>query len=82
LSDRLNQAFLVQRRVVDTIQFLQLVIEVCEARLEAQPEPIQDSEVGFVDAVHVAGDRSRHYIRRVAIPDVEHVMRLVLVRAD
>jgi hypothetical protein len=43
---------------------------------------VQDGEVGLVDAVHVAGDRGRHDVRRVAIPDVEHVVGLVLVRAD
>ena len=43
---------------------------------------MEDGEVSLVDAVHVAGDRRRHDIRGVAIPDVEHVVSLVLVRAD
>ena len=32
--------------------------------------------------MHVAGDRGRHDVRRVAIPDVEDVVALVIVRAD
>jgi hypothetical protein len=54
-----------------------LLFHVGETRLEAQ-----DGEVGLVDAVHVAGDRGRHDIRGVAIPDVEHRVALALVRAD
>ena len=49
-------------------------MQVGEARREAQPEPVQDGEVGLVDAVHVAGDRGRRDVRGVVIPDVEHVM--------
>ncbi len=79
---RPDQALIVQRRIVGTVEFLQLIAKVGEARLETQAEPVQDSEVGLVDAVHVAGDRGRHDVRRVAIPDVEHVMGLVIVRAD
>jgi hypothetical protein len=69
-----DQALLVQRRIVGAVQFLQLIFQVGEARLEAQAEPVQDGEVGLVDAVHVAGDRGRHDVGRVAIPDVEHVV--------
>jgi hypothetical protein len=82
LADRPDQAFLVHARIVGAIQFLQLVFQVGEARLEAKAEPVQDGEVGLVDAVHVAGDRRRHDVRRVAIPDVEHMVRLVFVCAD
>jgi len=43
---------------------------------------MQDGEVGLVDAVHVAGDHVRRDGRRIAIPDVEHMVRFVLVRTD
>ena len=44
LTDRADQAFLIQRRVVGAIQFLQLVIDIGEARAE----PVQYGEVGLV----------------------------------
>lgn len=81
LASRPDQAFLVQCQIIGAIQLLQLVVEVGEARLETKSEPVQDGEVGLVDAVHVAGDRARHDVRRVAVPDVEHVVSLVLVCA-
>ena len=74
--------FAYRAGIVGAVELLQLLVQIGEAWLEAQPEPVQDGEVGLVDAVHVAGDRGRHDVRRVAIPDIEHVMRLVLVRAD
>ncbi len=80
--DRSDQAVLVLCKIVGAVQFLQLVVEVGEAWLEARTEPVQDGEVGLVDAMHVAGDRGWYDIRRVAIPDVEYVMGLVVVRAD
>ncbi|KPY09677.1 hypothetical protein ALO61_200127 [Pseudomonas savastanoi pv. nerii] len=43
---------------------------------------MQDGEVGLIDAVHITGNRGRHDVRRVAIPDVEHVVRLEVVCAD
>lgn len=64
LADRPNQALFVRRRIVGAIQFLELVFKVGETRLEAQSVPVQDGEVGLVDAVHVAGDRGRHDVRR------------------
>jgi hypothetical protein len=62
LSNRFDQELLVQRHVVGTIQFLQLIVQIGETWLEAQPKPVQDGEVSFVDTVHVAGDRGRHYV--------------------
>lgn len=82
LADRMDQALLVQYRIIGAVQLLELVFQIGEARFEAQPEPVQDGEVGLVDAVHVAGDRGRHDVGRVAIPDVEHVVTFVLMRAD
>ncbi len=77
-----NQARLILCWIVSAVEFFQLRVEVGEARLEPPAKPMQDGEVGLVDAVHVAGDRGRHDVRRVAIPDVEHVVGLVVVRAD
>lgn len=70
LADRANQVFLVQRRVVGAIQFFQLIFHVGEARFEARAEPVQNGEVGLVDAVHVTGDRRWHDVGRIAIPTV------------
>ena len=62
LADRPDEALLVQRRIIGTVQLLELVLEVGKTWLEAQPESVQDGEVGLVDAVHVAGDRHRRTI--------------------
>lgn len=44
--------------------------------------PNQDGEVRLVDTVHVAGDRLGHEAGSVAVPDIEDVMGLEIVRAD
>ena len=41
------------------VEVLQLRIQVRKARCEIHAEPVQDAEVGHIDAVHVAGDRGR-----------------------
>ena len=43
---------------------------------------MQDGEVGFVNAVHIAGDRGWHDVGRVSVPDVKDMVPLVVVRAD
>ncbi len=82
LPSRLDQTVRVLRRVTRAIDLAELLVEVYEARLVARPEPVQDGEVDLVEAVHVAGDRCRHDVRGVAVPDLEDVMRLELVRSD
>jgi len=56
LSGGLNQAFFIGRRISDAVQLLQLPVQVRKMRFKAQAKSVQDSKVGFVDAVHVAGD--------------------------
>ena len=48
LSD--GRAYNVQRRIVVAVEFLQLRLQIGEARLETEPEPVQDREIGLVDA--------------------------------
>ena len=66
LADGPDQAFLVPRRVIGAVESLQLFVQIGKLRLETPTEPMQDGEVGLVDAVHVAGNGDRHDIRRVA----------------
>ncbi|ERO94034.1 hypothetical protein L454_05252 [Escherichia coli BIDMC 19C] len=49
-----NQARLILCWIVSAVEFFQLRVEVGEARLEPPAKPMQDGEVGLVDAVHVA----------------------------
>jgi hypothetical protein len=61
---------------------LQLRLEISESRREIQPEPVQDGEVGLVDAVHVAGNCGRRDFRGVVVADIKHVVAFMFVGAD
>ena len=59
-----------------------MCLQIGETRLEAQSEPVHDGEVGLVDAVHIAANHGRHDVGCVAVPDIEDMMSLKLMRAD
>src|SRR5450755_1177493 len=66
-SRRLNQVVAVFRQIPTAVKVLQLRLEIGESRCEIPPEPVQDSEVGLVDAVHVAGNGGRRDLRGVVV---------------
>jgi len=82
LTDGTDQGALVARRIVRAGELFELRVQLGKARREAEPQPVQDREIGLVDAVHGAGDRGRSDVRRIAIPDVAHMMPLEVMRAD
>src|SRR5271166_4287183 len=53
---------------------VQLLLQIDETRPVLQSEPVQDGEVGLVDAVQVAGNSGRRDLLGVVVADVEHVI--------
>ena len=56
-------------------------LQMGEAWGQMQSEPVQDGEVGPVDAVPVAGDRGRRDGSGVVIANIEYVVTFVFVGA-
>ena len=81
-SRRLNQAIAVFCNVPTAVKVFQLRLQIGEAWGEIQSEPVEDSEVGPVDAVHIPGDRGRRDVGGVVIADIEYVVTFVFVGAD
>src|SRR5262249_27128034 len=70
LADRADQALRVPRGIVGAVQLLQLLVQVSEPWLEAQPEPVQDGELALltlcmspVIAVGTMSDVLRYHTR-------------------
>ena len=82
LPGRLEEERGIAADVVSTEEMGNLRLEAGEARGGLHAEPVEDGEVGLVDAVHVAGDDGRPDLRAVAIADIEEVLALMLVGAD
>src|SRR5208283_1746414 len=82
LSSRWQKERGVAADVAGAEEMRDLRLEAGEAWSGPHAEPVEDGEVGLVDAVHVAGDDGRPDLRAVAVANVEEVLALMLVGAD
>jgi hypothetical protein len=82
LAHRFDQVIGVLRKIFPAEQMLELRLETREAWREFPLEPVNDGEIRFVHAVHVASDRRGYDVGGVVVTDVEDEMAFVLVGTD
>ncbi len=82
LTNRLDQIVLVFFRIIAAEEVLELRLQMGKARLQFETKPVQDREVGLVNAVHVTGYCAWSDVRGVVVTDVEHIMTFVFMSAD
>jgi len=82
LAGRLKEKRGIAADVVGTEKMRDLRLEAGEARSGTHAEPVEDGEVGLVDAVHVTGNDGRPDLCAVAVADIEEVLAFMLVGTD